>query len=82
MTVLVVDIEPMDLPAEQEGEEQVGELVGKCHHPADVLPNAGKDEAGEENYKADSEIFVKSYSADSGSLNPVCFDKHSDGNQQ
>ena len=71
VAVFIVDIEPMDLPTEQEGEDQVGELVGEGHHPADILADAGDDETHKEDDdadEADSEIFVKPDSAEAGSF--------------
>lgn len=59
MAVLLVHVEPMDLPAEKNGEEKVGELVGERHHPADVPPDAGDDETHEERDETDTQVSMQ-----------------------
>lgn len=53
MAVLVVHVEPVDLPEEKAREDQVGKLVGEGHHPAGIVPHARyqiEDEECRESY--------------------------------
>ena len=38
VTVFLVDLKPMNLPKEQNSEDQMGELVREFHKPASVTP--------------------------------------------
>ena len=82
VAVFLFDIEPMDLPAEQQREEKVGEFVGEGHHPADVPPDAGDDETHEEGGEADAEIQMQPDPSGADRFQSAGLDKHCDGDHQ
>ena len=59
MAVLVVHVEPVYLPEEKDGEDQMGEFVRERHHPTGVVPRAGKQVQEEEGDKADAQVTVE-----------------------
>jgi hypothetical protein len=59
VTVDIVDIESIDLPEKEEGEQKVREFMTELHQPADIRTDPGDDEQEEESDEAQEQIPMK-----------------------
>ena len=82
VTVCVIDLETVDFPAEEDGEQQVRELVRELHQPPDIGPDARDQEQGEEGDESQQQVPVEHQSTVGDGLPLDGLDQDADGDDQ
>ena len=81
VAVLGVHFETVDLAEEQQGEDQVCELVGERHHPAGIVADAWNEKQNEECREAVDEVQVQPKPSGAG-IQPDRLNQHGNGDDK